>query len=137
MHSAENISKMVNDVDRYVEFLPWCVNSKVLSRTGDECIASVTLSLKGLKRSFTTRNQLVGYDKTILTLVDGPFSNLSGLWEYLVLGPNTSKISLNLEFDFCNLVMGSIVGPIFKIIADSMVESFCKRADQIYPQSND
>jgi ribosome-associated toxin RatA of RatAB toxin-antitoxin module len=132
MHSALNMFSLVNDVEHYSDFLPWCGGSRELSRTENEVIASITISFKGLKKEFTTRNQLIGHEKTVITLVDGPFSELSGFWEFIALEPNASKITLNLDFDFSNKVVGKVVGPVFKIIADSMIESFCKRADEIY-----
>jgi len=133
MHSALNMFTLVNDVERYTEFLPWCGGSSELSRTEDEVVASIIISFKGIKKQFTTRNQLIGHEKTVLTLVEGPFSELSGYWEFIPLEPNASKVVLNLEFDFSNKVVGKVVGPVFKIIADSMIESFRKRADEIYP----
>jgi len=135
MHSAENMAGLVNDVDRYTEFLPWCGGSKVLEQSETEMVASITITFKGIKKTFTTRNQMIGYEKTIMVLVDGPFNELYGYWLYKELGPEASKISLNLEFDFSNILITRTVGPVFKAIADSMVESFCKRADQIYKKS--
>ena len=132
MHSAQEMSDLVNDVDRYVEFLPWCGESSVVSRDQDEMVASITIAFKGIRKSFTTRNRLIGCEKTVMTLIDGPFSELSGFWTYRPLEPNTSKICLRLEFDFSNPLVARVVGPVFKGIADSMVKSFCKRADQLY-----
>ena len=132
MHSAWNMFTLVNDVEHYSDFLPWCGGSSELSRTENEVIASVTISFKGINKKFTTRNQLIGHEKTVLTLIDGPFSELSGYWEFIPLETNASKVVLNLEFDFSNSVVGKIVGPVFKAIADSMIDSFCKRANEIY-----
>ena len=67
-----------------------------------------------------------------MALVDGPFSNLTGFWEFRPLDEVSSKIVLELEFGFSNRVVGAVVGPVFNAIADSMVDSFCKRADQVY-----
>ncbi len=132
MHSAQNMFTLVNDVNRYAEFLPWCGGARELSRTEDEVVASVTIAFKGINKTFTTKNQLIGHEKTILTLVDGPFSTLSGCWQFTALEPNVSKVALNLEFGFSNRLIGKIVGPVFRMIADSMIDSFSKRADEIY-----
>ena len=131
-HSARKMFILVDDVDQYQEFLPWCGGSEVISRTGEEVIASIKIAYKGVEKSFTTRNQLVGTQKIILTLVDGPFSKLNGIWEFIQLEENASKVELNLQFDFSNRLLGVLVGPIFRIIADSMVDSFVKRAEEIY-----
>ena len=131
-HSARKMFILVDDVDQYQEFLPWCGGSEVISRTGEEVIASIKIAYKGVEKSFTTRNQLVGTQKIILTLVDGPFSKLNGIWEFIQLEKNASKVELNLQFDFSNRLLGVLVGPVFRIIADSMVDSFVKRAEEIY-----
>jgi ribosome-associated toxin RatA of RatAB toxin-antitoxin module len=132
LHSAEKMFELVNDVESYSEFLPWCGGSHELSRTQSEVVASVTIAYKGIRKSFTTRNELVGNSKTKLSLVEGPFSALAGSWSFVPIGNDSSRIVLKLEFDFANKLVGKVVGPIFRGIADSMVDSFCSRADQIY-----
>ncbi|MEM7196642.1 MAG: type II toxin-antitoxin system RatA family toxin [Pseudomonadota bacterium] len=132
MHSAKNMFDLVNDVGRYPEFLPWCGGSEVLSSDSDQMVASVTIAFKGIEKQFTTRNTLIQNEKTIVELVDGPFSDLSGEWRYTALSDTASKIELSLKFGFSNVLVGKVVGPIFHAIADSMVDSFCKRADQLY-----
>jgi ribosome-associated toxin RatA of RatAB toxin-antitoxin module len=131
-HSARNMFNLVNDVESYSDFLPWCGESVELERSDTEVIASVMISYGGIRKTFTTRNQLIGYEKTVLSLVDGPFSELSGTWDFTRLGDQACKIALDLEFDFSNKIVGKVVGPVFSGIANSMVDSFCKRADQIY-----
>ena len=131
-HSARKMFILVDDIDQYPEFLPWCGGSEVISRTGEEVIASIKIAYKGVEKSFTTRNQLVGTQKIILTLVDGPFSKLNGNWEFIQLEENASKVELNLQFDFSNRLLRVLVDPVFRIIADSMVDSFVKRAEEIY-----
>ncbi len=135
MHTAAQMFTLINDVDRYQEFLPWCGGSKVIERREDIIVASVDIAFKGIRKSFTTHNQLLENQRTDMTLVDGPFSELSGYWQFKEISPEASKISLSLEFGFSNKLVGAVVGPVFKIIADSMVDSFCKRADQLYPGS--
>ena len=84
-HSAENMFALVNDVSAYEDFLPWCGGSKELERSESEVVASVTIAYKGIRKSFTTRNTLVGQEKTVLQLVDGPFSELYGEWNFVPL----------------------------------------------------
>ena len=131
-HSAEKMFNLVNDVDGYSEFLPWCGDSREVERTNNEVVASVTIDFKGIRKTFTTRNTLQPYKRTDLALVDGPFSELSGFWEFQELGSDSCKVVLNLDFDFSNKLVGAVVGPIFSSIADSMVGSFCSRADDVY-----
>ena len=134
-HSAGDMYSLVNDIESYSVFLPWCGASKVLKRTDREVIAQVQIEFRGIKKSFTTRNRLVPCQKILMTLVDGPFSELSGAWEFKPLRPDACRISLDLRFDFSNALVGAAVGPVFKYIADSMVDSFVRRADQIHRDS--
>ncbi len=131
-HSAREMFMLVNDVSRYQEFLPWCGGSEEISRTDEEVVASIKIAYKGIEKSFTTCNKLEGTRKIILTLVNGPFSELHGTWEFIYLEENASKVKLDLEFDFSNRFLGAVVGPVFRRIADSMVDSFVRRADELY-----
>lgn len=133
MHSAEEMYELVNDIDSYAEFLPWCGASQVLERSAQEMVAQVQVAFRGIKKSFTTRNRLTPFETITMSLVDGPFSELCGVWEFKALRADACKISLNLRFDFANAAADKIVGPIFKHIADSMVESFVQRAARRYP----
>ena len=138
MHSAAHMSELVNDVDHYHEFLPWCGGSRVLSRDEAGYTASVDIAFKGLKKTFTTRNtrQVEGeIERTDITLVDGPFSELTGNWLFEPISEGASRISLRLEFGFSNKLVEKVVGPVFKAIADSMVDSFCRRADHLAAES--
>lgn len=131
MHPAAHLSELVNDVDRYQEFLPWCGGARVLARDDRGYTASVDIAFKGLKKSFTTRNTMVDDQRMEMVLVDGPFSDLSGTWTFKAISPEASRISLSLSFGFSNRVVEAAVGPVFRLIADSMVESFCRRADEL------
>ncbi len=132
MHSAEKMFNLVNDVEKYSDFLPWCGDSREVERTNNEVVASVTIDFKGIRKTFTTRNTLTPFQRTELVLVDGPFSELSGSWEFQELGPDSCKVVLTLDFDFSNKLVGAAIGPVFSSIADSMVGSFCSRADEVY-----
>ena len=129
MHPAALMRDLVNDVDRYHEFLPWCGGSRVLARDESGYTASVDIAFKGLRKTFTTRNVTRGGERTDMTLVDGPFSELSGSWSFQPISEDASRISLSLEFGFSSRLVEKVVGPVFKSIADSMVDSFCRRAD--------
>ncbi|MBX2868746.1 MAG: type II toxin-antitoxin system RatA family toxin [Acidiferrobacterales bacterium] len=132
MHTAEQMFALVNDVDRYHEFLPWCGGSRVISHESNIMVASVDIAFKGVRKTFTTRNTQNPSDRLDMELVDGPFSELVGAWTFKSISEEASRISLSLEFGFSSRVVEGLVGPVFRLIADSMVDSFCQRADQIY-----
>ncbi len=133
-YSDQKMFDLVNDVKDYKNFLPWCGGAEVIEEDENTKVASVTIAFKGIHKTFTTSNTLSRQAEIKLTMVDGPFSKLEGTWTFKALDENACKLSLDLDFDFSNRIVGAVIGPVFKIIADSMIDSFCKRAGEIYPE---
>jgi ribosome-associated toxin RatA of RatAB toxin-antitoxin module len=131
-HSVSDMYRLVADIESYPGFLPWCGGAKVLSADQEVVEAEIEIDYKGVKKGFTTRNRLQ-QDKTMeMHLVDGPFKKLQGFWRFDPLDDNACKVSLDLEFEFSNRLVGMTVGRVFNEIAGKMVDSFCQRADEVY-----
>lgn len=131
-HSGADMYALVNDIESYADFLPWCGDAKIIAREPHMMIAQVRVAFKGIRKTFTTRNRLRPGEKITMELQDGPFSELRGAWEFKSLQTNACKISFRLRFDFSNAVAAKLFAPVFKYIADSMVAAFVQRADEIY-----
>lgn len=131
-YSAEQMFKLVENVDAYKEFLPWCGDSKKVSEEGNTIVGTVTISKGSLHKAFTTRNTLVANEKIEIQLVDGPFKELTGFWRFTKLKDNACKVSLELDYEFSSRLLAMVVGPIFTQVANAMVDSFVKRAKQVY-----
>ncbi len=131
-YQAQALFDMVNDVQAYPEFLPWCAAARVLESTPEQMQAELTVSRAGLSQRFTTHNLLVPGRRIEMRLVSGPFSHLHGVWTFEPLTDEASKISLNLEFDYSGAIMRATLGPLFNHAANSMVDAFCQRAQQLY-----
>jgi len=123
---------LVDGIEAYPEFLPWCCGTKVLSRTDDEVKATIELSKGGVEKAFTTCNRNQKNKMIEIRLVDGPFRQLEGFWRFDALGEEGCKVSFDLEFEFASRMLGLVVGPVFSQIADSLVDSFHKRAVEVY-----
>ena len=126
---------LVNDVERYADFLPWCNASEVHEKSDDHMLATVNIAKGGVNKSFTTKNSLQAGHKIEMALVDGPFSKLEGVWEFLGLGESgqeACKISLNLHFEFASPVLRATFGKVFDQVANSLVDAFVQRAHQVY-----
>ena len=126
---------LVDNIEAYSQFLPWCRRATVLSRDADEVRATLELSKGGVEKAFTTcnRNQ---QDKMIeIRLVNGPFKRLDGYWRFDALGEDGCKISLDLEFEFASRMLSMVVGPVFSQIANSLVDAFMQRAGDVYGRS--
>ena len=132
-YSPAEMYQLVNDVAAYASFLPWCRSSDVKSESETEMVASVEIAKGILNKTFTTHNQLQKDIRIELQLVDGPFKKLSGYWQFDALKTdNACKVNLELDFEFDNAMMSIAAKPIFTQIANSLVDSFCKRAVDVY-----
>ena len=131
-YTPQEMFELVSDIESYPRFLPWCRGARILSRDIDEVRASIEFAVRGVTRSFTTRNRHQVNKMIEMHLVDGPFSRLNGFWRFDPLGEEGSKIALFLEYDFSSRVLGMVVGPIFGQIANTLVDSFQQRAVEIY-----
>ena len=131
-YSAEKMYQLVADVDSYQHFLPWCGRSTVLSQTEDEVRGQIEIQHTGMHNTFTTLNRMQKNKMIEMRLLEGPFKHLQGFWRFDALDENGCKISLDLEFEFSSKLVSMAFGPIFSQIANSMVDAFCKRANDVY-----
>lgn len=136
-YSAEEMFALVTDVAHYPAFLPWCDQASVLNEDDNGMTAKVGISFGGIKQGFTTRNRHVAGRAVAMELVDGPFSQLDGLWAFTPLGDGqrACKVEFTLRYGFANRALAALVGPVFDKIAGSMVEAFVMRATQVYGES--
>ena len=131
-YSPAEMFALVDDVDAYPEFLPGCRRTEVHSRSDDEVRATIELSKGGVEKAFTTCNRSQQNKMIEVRLIEGPFKHLNGFWRFDALGEDGCKVSFDLEFEFASRVLGAVVGPVFSQIANSLVDSFLKRAVQVY-----
>jgi ribosome-associated toxin RatA of RatAB toxin-antitoxin module len=124
--------ELVDDVDTYAQFLPWCRSARVLSRNVDEVHATVEIAHGALRKSFTTLNRLQKGKMIEMRLVEGPFRRLEGYWRFDSLGERACKVTLDLEFEFSTRLIAMALGPVFNQITGTLVDAFVKRAEQVY-----
>lgn len=127
---------LVNDIEQYPAFLPWCGGASIVRCSPEEIEATIKISKGLFSQSFTTLNRLTINEKIDMRLVNGPFKSLEGYWKFTELSPQSCEISLHLSFEFINQMMSLTLGPAFHHIASSMVEAFTQRARQIYTASH-
>lgn len=134
-YSAEEMFALVSDVDAYPQFLPWCDHASVLARDEHGMKAEVGISFSGIRQTFTTRNEHVPGRQIDMVLVDGPFSQLEGHWQFLPVGEGgqrACRVELNLQYAFRSATLAALIGPVFDKIAGSLVDAFVKRAEHVY-----
>ena len=132
MHTAEQMFDLVNDVRRYPEFLSGCEKTHVIDEGDDFIKAELTISKAGIHQSFSTHNTLERPARMEMRLLDGPFSHFYGVWTFEALSEEACKVSLDLEFEMGNKVKAMAMAAVFKQVANMMVDSFVKRAAQVY-----
>jgi ribosome-associated toxin RatA of RatAB toxin-antitoxin module len=131
-YSAEQMFALVDKVEDYPKFLPWCGSVIVRQREANKLIATLTINYHGVKQTFTTENTNVPPTSMQMALVEGPFKHLNGIWRFKPLRPDACKIDFELHYEFSSRILEKIIGPVFNMIANSFVDSFCKRAEVVY-----
>lgn len=131
-HSAQEMYRLVCDFESYPEFLPWCSDTRMISRTDEEICGELEVSRVGIRQRFSTCNSLVENERMDIVLRDGPFRKLHGGWRFTPLREDACKVELVLEFEFSGKLIDAAFGRLFNHIANTLVEAFCKRADEVY-----
>ena len=129
---AHLMYELVEDVESYPRFLPWCSSSRILRRSGDVVDAELEISKAGFHKSFATRNTLLAPEQIRISLLEGPFSHLEGVWTFTPLRQDASKISLELEFEMLGKLTNLAFGTLFNQICNTMVDAFSERAKSVY-----
>lgn len=131
-YSAEQMFDLVANVDDYPKFLPWCGGVKVLERSEEKLVACLAINFHGVKQSFTTANINQRPTQMTMKLVDGPFKVMDGVWTFKALCADACKVEFDLRYEFSSMILEQLIGPVFGMIANNMVDSFCKRAETVY-----
>ncbi len=129
--TAKQMYQLVDNINDYHLYLPWCSKSEEHQRSDNEVTATLSIKAQGMEKSFTTKNTLTPYSKIELNLVDGPFSHLTGYWHFGDTDDGC-KIDFELNFEISNKILAMFIGPLFEKTAGTMLEAFCKQAKKSY-----
>jgi ribosome-associated toxin RatA of RatAB toxin-antitoxin module len=133
-HSAGEMFALVDDIESYPRFLPWCSAAKVEERTPAQARATLTVGMRGLRQSFTTQNELQPGEGMEMRLVQGPFRHFAASWRFKPLSGEACSVEFSLEYEMAG-PLARILEPIFDRIADTMVDAFKRRAGELYGKS--
>ena len=139
-YSPHEMYELVTDVSAYPQFLPWCERAEVIEQTPGGMTARLSLAFAGVRHAFTTRNEHVRDESVVVSLVDGPFSLLDGRWEFHPIGRKEAspedvracRIEFDMRYAFSSKALEVVVSPVFDRIANTFVDSFVKRAEQVH-----
>ena len=129
-HPAEEMYALVDDIERYPAFLPWCSDARVEEAGGGKR-ATLTVGLRGLRQSFTTLNANRPGEAIDMQLAEGPFRSFSAAWRFRALSPRACAIEFSLEYEFASRALARLLEPLFDHIANTMVDAFTRRADAV------
>ncbi len=131
-HSAARLYALVEDIENYPYFLPWCVGAEVRDRAPGSTVATLTVGMRGIKQAFTTQNENRAPAEIDMRLVEGPFRHFAAAWRFQPLGEQACKVEFSMEFEFASRALATVLQPVFNRIADSMVDAFTRRADEVH-----
>ncbi|MGH8674723.1 MAG: type II toxin-antitoxin system RatA family toxin [Burkholderiales bacterium] len=126
--SAEAFYALVEDIESYPSFLPWCAAAQVRERGPGRTVATLTLAAKGVRQSFTTENLNQPGRSIVMRLREGPFRRFAAAWRITALQPRAAKVEFTLEYEFSSRMLAAVLDPVFRRIADHTVEAFARRA---------
>lgn len=131
-YSSEQMYKLVNDVDTYPEFLPWCSHAKVLEQSEEMMLATMEVSAAGIHKSFTTRNILNFPYRIEMQHVDGPFKSLTGIWQFHPLDNGGCRVELDMQFEVEAGLKAALFAMFFQAATDKLVQAFIDRSHSLY-----
>ncbi len=145
-YSPREMFALVTAVPDYPQFLPWCDRARVLQQHDDGVTAQVSIAFAGVHQAFTTRNVHEDNRAVHMKLVDGPFSSLEGSWVFTPLQKPVGaqgepgdpadaaacKVEFTLRYAFSSKALSLVVSPVFDRIANTFIEAFVHRAEQVY-----
>lgn len=129
-HSDERLYRLVDDVETYPDFLPWCSGAEVVRRSDDVMLATLHVGFGGIRQRFTTENVGTPHHSIRMKLVSGPFRALEGEWRFTALSESASRVALHLEYEISSRMLENALGTAFRRIADTLLDAFVRRADQ-------
>ncbi len=134
-YTAAQMFALVNDIERYPEFLPWCVGARVEDVSATERVAEIKVARGMLQTDFTTRNTLQQDARIHMRLMHGPFRELTGEWRFDAIGTRGSRVHFRVEFEFKNRLTAAAFNSVFEALCGTIVDAFALRARQVYGQN--
>ena len=134
-YTASQMFDLVDRVELYLQFLPWCGGTRVIAQDGNRKTARIDIDYHGVRAHFTTDNANHPPESIVVTLKDGPFRHLHGEWRFRALGEDGCKVEFDLAYEFATGLLERVIGPVFSHIANTFIDAFVKRAERIYTRN--
>jgi ribosome-associated toxin RatA of RatAB toxin-antitoxin module len=129
--SAATMFDLIEAAEHYPSFLPWCVGATILERDDSVVVADIQVNYRNVRFNFATRNPKHRPEFMAITLERGPFRRFEGDWRLVELAPDACRIEFALRYDFESSLLGRLASPVFERIANTLVDAFVSRAEQL------
>jgi ribosome-associated toxin RatA of RatAB toxin-antitoxin module len=130
-YSAAQMFELVDRVELYPQFLPWCGGTQVLEQGENRKTARIDIDYHGVRAHFTTDNVNDPPRSIVVTLKDGPFRHLHGEWRFIALSEHGCKVEFDLAYEFATSLLDRVIGPVFSHIANTFIDAFVRRAESL------
>ena len=131
-YSADQMYELVDRIELYPQFLPWCGGARALTTTDAAKTARIDIDYHGVRAHFTTDNANAPPESIVVTLKDGPFRHLHGEWSFRALAEDACKVEFVIAYEFKTHVLETLVGPVFSHICNTFIDAFVHRAERRY-----
>ncbi|MGE5502848.1 MAG: type II toxin-antitoxin system RatA family toxin [Actinomycetota bacterium] len=131
-YTPEQLFELVADVERYPEFLPWCLGARIRRREGEVFFADLIIGFKMVRERFTSKVTLSRPDRVDVTYTEGPFRHLNNHWIFKPAPDGGTEIDFYVDFEFRSKLLQGLIGALFNEAVRLMVAAFEKRARQLY-----
>ena len=120
----------LNDINKYPNFFEGCSFGKKTNISKNTYDGILNIKFMDNIIELKTKNKVLDNKLIYFDLVDGPFKKLTGSWKFTNIDKKSCKIELSLMYEFNNLILEKLIGPIFNIIANTFIDEFIKEADK-------
>jgi coenzyme Q-binding protein COQ10 len=130
-YRPEQLFDLVADVEKYPQFLPWCVQARVRRQSEAESLADMTIGFGPFRESFTSRVRLERPQRIRVSYENGPFRYLKNEWGF-VAEPRGCRVDFFVDFELRSRVLQLAIGVVFHEAVRRMVQAFLRRAREVY-----
>jgi ribosome-associated toxin RatA of RatAB toxin-antitoxin module len=131
-YSNLEMFELVDRVEDYPLFLPWCGGTELHHRDETSTEATIHISYLQVKQHFTTRNAKKTGEEMLIQLKSGPFRKMEGYWRFKVLAEQACKVEFVLHYEFSSGLLEKVLGPVFGMVTNGLVDAFVRRAEKVY-----
>lgn len=131
-YTADQLFELVARVDRYPEFLPWCIDTRITRRDGDVFWVDIVIGFRMIRQTFGSRVETERPRRIAVEKTRGPFRHMNNLWRFTDLPDGRCQVDFHVDFEFSSRLLNRLIGILFYEAERRLVAAFERRARAIY-----